>query len=179
LDVPVFDHDEPTAIRRAHIGVREALARSSQHIVEADVDRMFIGYVEAVMWVRGLDELFTRSDHDYQARRDLDPGGQVVSALCWARDKGIHQLVALHDKADPSESDLGVGPTYPDGSFPVWLKSSEAMLRDSTTFRGDGTKVAAYDCHLAGRSLLATLAKARDFLWLRAMPVAPETPSIF
>ena len=88
--MPVFDSDEPTAIRRANLGIIDALSRCSHYMREGDVDRMYTGSVEVIMWVSGLDELYKRSSPGYSDRRDWDPGGQIVNALRWARDKGIH-----------------------------------------------------------------------------------------
>jgi hypothetical protein len=114
-----LDSDERTAIRRANLGITDALSRCSHYMTDGDEDRMYTGYVEAVMWVRSLDELYTRSSPGYIDRRDPDPGGQIVHAICWARDKGIHQLVNLHGTADRPQDDLGLGPSFPDGSCAV------------------------------------------------------------
>jgi hypothetical protein len=164
--MPVFDSDEPTARRRAVLGMGEALSRCAHFMEAGDVDRMYLGYVETVMWIRSLDELFQRRDPDYVSRRNDQPGGQVVNALCWVRDKGIHQIVAFHEKVERSENDLGLGPSYPDGTYAVWLKSSEVVLRVQNDFGNDVEKARIYDLHLGGRSLWATLAEARLFLFM-------------
>jgi len=128
---------------------------------------MYIAYVEAVMWVRGLDERFRRLDPSYTGRRDGHPQGQAVAGLCWVRDKGIHQLVTFHTKAERSENDLGLGPNFPDGDVAMWLPSSDVVEREPPR-PSDTPKKAAYDRHLVGRPLWTVLADARNFLWMDA-----------
>jgi hypothetical protein len=168
--VTVFDADVPTAIRRAGLGLHEAMARFSVGIGAGDVDRAYIAYVEAIIWVRAFDEMNLRFDPTYRVARDEDPKGQVVAALAWARDKSLHQLVALHEPAVQPIDRSEAGPCYPDGRYAVWLRSSDVTLRDTSVFRGDLDKAKAYDARLGGRSIWVTLADARWFLWWCPIP---------
>jgi hypothetical protein len=50
---------------------------------------------EAVMWCCSLDDLWWH-DPRYGAIRDADEGGRLFPGLRWARNRGIHEVVALH-----------------------------------------------------------------------------------
>ena len=168
--IPVFDDDSDSAERRAHVGIREGLSRCSKAITLGDVDKLYVAYAETMMWVRSLDEHFQIAVNDYEQRRQAHPGGQVVEALCWGGDKSIHQFVAFHDHAERSIGDIGHGPSFPDGSYPVWLASDRLPVPDSTFGNGNVVKVEAYDDCLASLPIWATLVAASDFLWSLARP---------
>lgn len=116
------------------------MARFTLGIEAADVDRAYVAYVEAIVWVRAWDEMNLRYEPTYRTARDADPKGQVVSALTWPRDKSLHQFVALHEPAVQPIDKTEAGPCYPDGRYAVWLKSSDVTLRDPAIFRGDADK---------------------------------------
>jgi hypothetical protein len=158
----VFDHDPETAERRGHLGVREALSRCSKAITDGDVDRMYVATIETVVWIRSLHER-------YEITVRAHPGGAVVESLCWVRDKGIHQLVTLHDHAERGIGGLGFGPSFPNGHYPIWLHSQDVVLRDPAR-PSDKPKVEAYDELLAGMPVWASMAAAGDFLFLYARP---------
>lgn len=167
---PVFDDDSDSAERRAYLGIREGLGRCSRAITLGDIDKMYVAYVETVLWFRSLREHFKVAVSDYEKRCEAHTGGQVVEALCWARDESIHQLVAFDDHAERSIGDIGHGPSFPDRSYPVWLASDQLPLPDPAFRNSDLGKVKAYDECLASLPLWATLAAASDFLWSYARP---------
>lgn len=136
----VFDSDTRTAERRAQLGVREARGRCRKAISEGDVDSFYVAYIETVLWMSGLDELYQREVSDYDLRRTAHPGGKVVEALRMVRDKGLHQLVALHDANEWPAGHHELGPSYPDGRYPVWLHSTAMVLPDPTVFGRDREK---------------------------------------
>jgi hypothetical protein len=135
-----------------------------------DVDKLYVACVETLMWVRTLDEHFKIAVSDYEQRRQAHPGGPVVEALCRAEDEPIHQLVAFHDHAGRSIGDIGPGPSFPDGTYPVWLASDQVAVSEHTVQKSDVAEVNAYDDRLASLAIWATLTAASDFLWSHARP---------
>lgn len=136
---------------------------------ERDNDLVFIGYVETTLWVCALDDLLVKADPNYEVRRDGDEGGNVLRGLRWARNQGVHQLIALHRDAGGFKFPM----TFPASTTfePVWLPRSEVPPPDQRQHSGE-----AYDLHVACRSVYATLHQAQDFLWMRAMPDTGEPP---
>jgi len=144
------------------------MARTEKAEGERDNDFVFIGYVETTLWACALDDLL-QSDPTYVGRRDEDPGGRILGGLRWARNQGVHQLINLHE-------DRG-GFTFP-MSFPtrttfepVWLSRGEAAVSKA---RPQPDNEERYDSFVAGRSVGGTLEAAQDFLWMRALPSAPN-----
>jgi hypothetical protein len=159
----LFDSDQYSAVRRAQWGLKESVARFEASIPLAEVDRVFVAYVESLMWIVALDEMF-RPIAKYQALKKSDPDGQIVRGLVWARHKSVHELAALHFRTSPASGVTVAGPKYPDGTYPIWLTSSEVRLRDQKV-RGKAD-VENFDAHVAGRSIWSTLHSAKSFLFL-------------
>jgi hypothetical protein len=156
--------DDLSAVRRVQLALREAVARTNHASGRRDDDLVFIGYVETTMWACALDELLPKIDPEYEGRRDEDPGGQVLRGLRWARNQGVHQLMGLHRDAGGFTFPL----TFPAStSFaPVWLQRSETKGHP----RPQPQNEQAYDKHVAGQLVAATLTNAQRFLWEKAIP---------
>ena len=159
----LYDSDQYAAVRRAQWAVKEAVARFGASIPLAEVDHVYVAYVESLMWISALDELFRRIPK-YMALRASDPGGHIVRGLAWARNKSLHELAALHFRTHLESGPLDFGPTYPDGTVPVWLTTVEVRLRHDS--RGQKANEENFDAHIAGRSIWWTLQTAKSFLFM-------------
>ena len=143
--------------QRGERGLEQAVERLEAADARADEDGALIALVEAVAWVTALDEWLLANLPSYtQPCRDSDPSGEVVHAMRWARNRGLHQLAALHDVA--------LGFRWP-LSWPA--KSRHLVWRDRskvTPGRSDPTGESLYDQRLVGETVGSTLSSAMDFL---------------
>ena len=165
----VFDSDRPTAVRRALRGLSDSTAGVSQFMSAGDVDLMYMNLVEAVMWVRALNDLF-EGDTGYVESHETYPG-KIVAALEWTRDKSLHQLAVFHDAQPRLDHGLVLGPVFPDGRHAVWLPSDGVRLPDPLPRGGDERKRKIYDEALAGRPICSTLAEVQNFLFMQPWTV--------
>jgi hypothetical protein len=155
--------DDLSSVRRVQGAIRHAVARTEAAREKRDSDFVFVGYVETTMWATALDDLLTAMDPEYVRRRDVDEGGQALRGLRWARNQGVHQLVALHKMSEGRTYPL----TYPRRYVePVWLARAETAPLAKPQRQNEQ----AYDDHIAGRTVSSTLATVHDFLWMRAIP---------
>lgn len=173
---PVYDADNQTAIRRAVVGLSDGIAGCSRSMSSGDTDRVYINYVQAVMWICALDDLFVLDDvggDAYRRSRTELHGGRVVEALRFARDKGMHQLAVFHEAVPRLSRGPVRGPGYQDGTYAVWLRSKDVLLRAKK--RGsDMEKMKRHDAILAGRSLWETLTEASEFLFMQGWAAHPS-----
>lgn len=163
--------DDFSAIRRAQTAIRQAVARTQQAAEQRDSDLVFVGYVETVVWACALDDLLRKMEPgSYAERRDADPGGRVLRGLRWARNQGVHQLIALHRNAD--------GATFP-MTFPVRFDFNPIWHQRTIApkARPDERSERAYDAEVAGKPVAWTLTAAQGFLWERAIP-SPFTETL-
>ncbi len=141
---------------RGLLGFRQAIDRFNTADGANDQDAALIALTEAITWVAALDEWFRRQDVIYQPRRDAALSGQLVRAMCWARNRGLHQLAELHE--------VSPGRRYPK-RFP--LRYRELVWRDRSKLPAgnpDAKGERYYDQHLAGQMVRVTLPTALAFL---------------
>lgn len=119
----------------------------------------------ALTSIRSLDhEVFTNSDKaGYEAVRAVDPRGMAVRGLTAPRNNAVH-----HPEVVDPGVDRAMGPFGEDGRyliFPVWVQRTQSLDPMFTQLNGKFSKsyAAAYDAHVAGRSLYDPLLDAFDF----------------
>jgi hypothetical protein len=92
-----------------------------------------------------------------------DPGGRVLRGLRWARNQGVHQLIALHENAK--------GISFP-MTFPVRFDFNPVWRDRSVSpkaWRGVDDE-RTYDAEVSGKPVVYTRAAAQTFLFERAIP---------
>ena len=147
---------------RGGIGLREAFARLDrareaqleQHVANAAV--------EAAMWITALDDLSSEASGDrkgYRTRRDAHPDGAVILGLRWARDRGVHSVIADHHW-EPREG-FKFPIVFPAATEQVWHVTWGPPSKSS---RPDAKLIEAYETHCSGNEVSSTLiAAARWF----------------
>jgi hypothetical protein len=156
--------DDLSAVRRVQAAIRESVARTRKASEGRDNDFVFIGYVETIVWACALDDLLTKMDPDYEERRNADPGGQVLRGMRWARNQGVHQLLALHRDGGGLAFPATFPATFP--YQPVWLDRTATAPKA----KRQPANEQAYDQFVAGKSVAETLDGVQSFLWERAIP---------
>jgi hypothetical protein len=136
-------------------GLRDAVARfgaATNGLAERDEDGVMAAVAEAAMWACALDQRWWKRV-GYEGRREGDPDGRLLPGLRWARNQGVHQLVALHRVSD--RAGMGFPLSFPMsfGWQVTWLSRDQVPEED----RIDERLRAAYDEHLAGRPVRGTL----------------------
>jgi hypothetical protein len=178
---PVYDADVPTAIRRAVLGLGDSISACQHWMSAGDTDKVYINSVQAIMWICALDDLFGLDDvggAPYAESRAEHHDGNVVEALRFARDKGVHQLAAFHEAVPRLSRGPVLGPGYPDGSYAVWLRSEDVLLRAAKR-PSDIPKMKRHDELLAGRAVWGTLIDAYGFLLMQSWAkFACESPPL-
>lgn len=81
-------------------GAIERHTRDRRDDCSASRAKASASFAECAMWVSAIDQHLVESDSDYKARRDADADGQYVVALCFLRDRVVHQLVAPNELDD-------------------------------------------------------------------------------
>lgn len=158
-------------IRRAQAALREALARLRVAGDEHDSDRVFAASTETAMWCTALDDLLQKADAEYEERRDADAGGRIVRGLRFARNVGVHRLLAVHLWEQRPSS-----PSVSSSEAPKEARWRPRDELEQAPWRNPDNET-AYDDYVAGRAVLDTVTAAQDFLWMRAMPLPPGTGS--
>lgn len=149
--------DEGSSRRRAHSGLRWAHARFADAIESEMDDRIYCSAVEMTIWACALDEILGMSDGTYKARRDQDADGRRLVGLRWARNRGVHSIMNLHQ--------VQHGETIP-VRIPVRYWDIHWLPRDRipTPQVSKPIQERAYDDYLAGESVEVTLAVVNRFL---------------
>ena len=118
----------------------------------------------ALTSIRSLDlEVFANSDKaGYEAVRATDPRGMAIRGLTAPRNNAVH-----HPEVVDPGVDRALGPFGEDGRyliFPLWVERTKSL---DPMFKQNGklsnSYAAAYDAHVAGRSLCDPLMDAFDF----------------
>jgi hypothetical protein len=152
LSFPGVDLEDISPPRRALYGLRQALARYDYAFEARMGDGTFCASVEASMWASAADEWWQDQNSTYATQRRDSHDGPVLEGLRWARNRGVHQLVAVHGWA--------TGPELPRGGLSVtWLPRS-AVRRAG---RQRPALEAAHDEQLANREVGDTLRAAYRF----------------
>ena len=124
------------------------------------------------MWCSSLDDLFRKADAEYEQRRDSDAGGRVLRGLRFARNAGVHLLLAVHEWTKGCGSIQALSADMPQKAR--WKRRDEL---EHAPRKNCGNEV-AYDDYVAGKSVLETLTAAQGFLWMRAMTQPAGTQSL-
>jgi hypothetical protein len=146
------------------MAIRHSVSRTRLASDNRDNDLVFVGYVETTVWTCALDDLLRKMDPTYEGRRDADSGGRILRGMRWARNQGVHQLVALHRDGGGLTFPMTFPATFP--FAPVWLERSEAARKAKSQPNNE----LAYDRYVAGHLVSATLTEVQAFLWERAIP---------
>ena len=88
-------------------------------------------------------------------------GGQALRGLRWARNQGVHQLVALHKMSEGRTYPLTYSRRYVE---PVWLAARNGAPRQAPTAERAGVRRP----HSGANSKFDL--EVQEFLWMRAIP---------
>ena len=129
-------------------------------MAKGDTDGVYCSAVESVVWACALDDILGQAEPGYEARREADIDGRLLVGIRWARNRGVHNVLSLHE--------VHHGPpvyvTYPERWWDfTWLDRD----RIPTAGRPAPLQERAYDEHLSGESVEATLASVYRFLTTR------------
>lgn len=151
------DGTPPLAVDAAYDGLHEAIRRFTKAQGPAlRPELVFPSALEALFWVRVLDEQFSRNDATYRERRDMDADGQVLHGVRWARNAATHELAMPFSYRDGISWPITFPTTW--GDF-VWHET--AAVPGSATDKKGRT---SYEQHLSGQALKHTLSAGERWL---------------
>lgn len=135
-------------------GLRDASERLREVEGTPDEQGTAVAITEAAMWICSLDELWWDVS-GYAEARESDGEGQLVPGVRWARNRGLHEVLAVHETTE--------GRSYPK-RFPMRFWTVRWRTDVGEGRRPDPLKRAVYDERLRGKQVWVTLASVERFL---------------
>lgn len=148
-------------------GFDAAFCRFELALEQGSTEGLFVAATESNLWLVAVDEWHERQGGPYAQERSQDPGGQVLRALRWARNQGVHNLVAVHRPV--------YGMTFP-ATFPLTFPST-LVWRDPADVpelrKHQPRNLNAYRS-IVGLPVRETFLQARQFLSTAKLPGVPR-----
>jgi hypothetical protein len=151
--------NDEASVRLATKGFHGAFSRLDAALTVMSNEEFFLAATECTLWLVAIDDWNQACGGSYVQARDQHVGGKTLRGLRWARNQGVHNLVAVHEHVG--------GMTFP-ASFPLAF-STRFVWRSPDGLpcvKPQANNEIAYK-FLVGKEVRETLLQSLDFLSTR------------
>jgi hypothetical protein len=166
--------DRPEAMSLAHQGLAAAAWRTLDAARRKHLLSCAVAATEALHWACALDEQLRDEDTGYEARRDQDREGQVLTGLRHIRDRAMHQVIIGTAEDTRSFFKPRRGVVHIASSYPIWTPAS--TLPSPEKRHRHPQRESSYEEHVAERGAWKPLFEALRFLTRELEDKVPLVP---